>query len=244
MIRGLAVLWFMVWHFVVNTKGRRKYRVDNKELDFDTQKEYSEKIYRIMQTFSKGMIKHSGSTIDVRGLENLPKTSGVLYMVNHRGMFDPMTVASVVDDPCIFIGKDDIKRMPIISDWFEAIGSLYLPREDSRQSLEIINQATELLKQGQSVVIFPEGTRSKMSDMGEFKAGSFRLAFNSGATIVPIALKNTELIFEANGVLIKGQTVYVNIGEPIGVVGMNRAEQKALPKKVQNYVAQLLSELP
>ncbi|OON91832.1 MAG: hypothetical protein ATN34_04515 [Epulopiscium sp. Nele67-Bin002] len=244
MIRSIKVLFFMIWHFIVNTKGRRKYRVDDKQLEFEMQKEYSEQIYRIMQSFSKGMVKYSGSKLEVRGIENLPTTSGILYMANHKGMFDPMVVASIIDDPCIFIGKEEIQKMPIIRDWFEAIGSIYLARDDARQSLEVIKKGTQLLKDGQSVVIYPEGTRSKTGDVGEFKAGSFKLAFNSGATIVPMAIKNTEKILESNGLKIKGQTVYVNIGKPIGVVGMSREQQKELPKKVEQYVAQLLEELP
>ncbi len=243
MFRGLAVVFFMCWHFVVNARDRAKYRVDDKELDKETKIVYSSKIYKIMQSFSKGVVKSSGSTVVVKGAENLPTERGVLYIANHKGMFDPMTLASVIDDPCIYIGKDDIKKIPIVSTWFEAIGSLYITREDARQSLEVIKQGTASLKNNHSVVIFPEGTRSKDGQVGEFKAGSFKLALNSGADIVPIAIKNTDEIFEKVKLGLKPQTIYVNIGKPISVKGLSRAEQKALPKQIEEHVKQLHADI-
>ncbi len=126
MFRSVAVIWFMGWHYVANTAGRAKYRIDNKELDEQTKKEYTAQIYKMTQSFSKGMIKASGSKMIVTGKENLPKSGGNLYMANHMGMFDPIVMASTIDDPCIYIGKDDVGKIPIIKTWFEAIGSLNL----------------------------------------------------------------------------------------------------------------------
>ncbi len=246
MLKGLRTLLFMICHFIVNTPGRIKYRVDNKELDVEQKKLYTEKIYRIMQSFCRGMIKASGSELIVMGEENLPSEPGNLYVSNHRGFYDPMAIAAVVNDPCIFIGKNGISKMPIIRTWFTAIGSIYITREDARQALEVIKKGTEELKNHQSLVIYPEGTRSKTGELGEFKGGSFKLAFNSGATIVPVAIKNTECIFENNKFpnMIKSAIVYVNIGKPISVQDLSRAEQKALPKKVEEYVQKLFNEIP
>lgn len=246
MFKGLRTLFFMVYHFIINTKDRNKYRVDNQQLDVETQKLYSEKIYRIMQSFCRGMIKASGSEIVVMGKENLPTQRGNLYVSNHRGFYDPMSIAAVIDDPCIFIGKDEVKKMPIISTWFDVIGSIYMIRDDPRQALESIKKGTAALKNHQSLVIYPEGTRSKTGQLGEFKSGSFKLAFNSGATIIPIAIKNTECIFENNKLpnKIKSTTIYVNIGKPIEVTHLSRQEQKLLPKQVEQYVQELFDQLP
>lgn len=244
MLKGLRVLFFMIYHFIVNTKGRNKYRVDNKELDPQTQRIYAEKIYRIMQSFCRGMVKSSGSKVVIKGKENLPKEPGNLYVANHRGFFDGMVIGEIIDDPCIFLGKDGINKMPIVRTWFASIGSIYITREDPRQSLVAIRKGIEVLKNKQSMVVFPEGTRTKTGEMGEFKAGTFKLAFASGAKIVPIAIKNTECIFENNNKLIKSATVYVNIGVPKEVKDLSKKEQKEVPKEIENYVQELFNELP
>ncbi|OOB77003.1 MAG: hypothetical protein BEN19_02940 [Epulopiscium sp. Nuni2H_MBin003] len=243
MFRGLAVVLFMCLHFVKNAAGRKKYRVDDKELDIETKRIYTGQIYKIMQSFSRGTIRASGSTVTIKGKENLPTTSGNLYVANHRGLFDSLVIADTVDDPCIFIGKNGIKKMPIVRTWFSAIGSIYITREDSRQSLEVIKKGIQTLKDKQSVVIFPEGTRTKTGELGEFKAGSFKLAFNSNALIVPIAIKNTELIFEKNNKRVKPANVYVNVGKPIDVSVLSKEQKKAIPRQVQDYIQELLDEL-
>ncbi|OON99204.1 MAG: hypothetical protein ATN35_00145 [Epulopiscium sp. Nele67-Bin004] len=244
MIRGILVVLFMCWHYIINTNGRRKYRVDDKELDTQQKKIYGEKIYRIMQSFSRGVVKASGSKVIIKGEENLEGVGGgVLYMSNHLGFFDAPVTAMVIDDPLIYIGKDDIKKMPIVSTWFEAIGSIYMDRDDIRKSMLSIQKGIEELKAGQSVIVFPEGTRSKDGNVGEFKAGTFKLATKSKCSIVPIAIKNTELIFEKNGKKIKPATVFVNIGKPVHLSDLSKEEIKNLPKYIEDYVKELLQEI-
>ncbi|OON98218.1 MAG: hypothetical protein ATN36_01235 [Epulopiscium sp. Nele67-Bin005] len=244
MLRGLAVIWVIVTHYIFNSIGRQKYRVDNRELDKETKKQYRAKIYRIMKKLCSGMLKASGAEIEVRGKENLPKNGPVVYMVTHKSMFDAPLVAHIVDDPSIFIGKEEIKKIPCISSWFNAIGSIYIARDDMKQSLQVILQGIEELKDGQSVVIFPEGTRSKDESIGELKAGSFKLALKAKVPIVPIAVQNTHKLLEVNGgKKVTPAKIYANIGKPIDVANLSREEQKTLPSDVQKYMEQLTKEI-
>lgn len=244
MFRGACVLWVMAWHYVINFSNRKKYRVDNKELDLKTKKEYRGKIYYYLQDLSRKMIKAAGTTVEVKGEENLPTEGPVVYMMTHKGLYDAPVFATIVDDPCIFIGKEEMKKFPIMGDWFSATGSIFLARDDMKQSLQAILKGIDELKHGQSVGIFPEGTRSKGDEMGEFKAGSFKLPIKANVPIVPIAIQNTHKVLEMSGQAGIGKaTVYVNIGKLIDVPNLTKEQIKSLPKDVEDYTRELLKEI-
>ena len=78
-----------------------------------------------------------------------------------------------MEKPLIFIGKSEIKKFPFIGKWFRDIGCLFLERDDIKKSIEVINQGIQRIENGYSVVIFPEGRRTKKDSVEEFKPGSF-----------------------------------------------------------------------
>lgn len=242
MLRNIWMLWTIGFHFIKNFFKREKYRVDNKNLSIQEKKANREKIYRIMQDLSRRMLKAAGTTLEIKGKENLPAEGPVVYMATHKGLFDTPVVAMVIDDPVIFIGKQETKKMPVFGKWFDATGSIYLARDDMRQSLQAILQGIKELQEGQSIVIFPEGKRMKSEGMGQFKAGSFKLATKANVPIVPIAIQNTQKILEEQNKLVKTKVV-VNIGKMIDVPHLSEEEKKSLPKDVQKYVETLLEEI-
>ncbi|MGL4362107.1 MAG: lysophospholipid acyltransferase family protein [Cellulosilyticaceae bacterium] len=242
MIRSVRVVGFMTWHYVRNTLERNKYTLKGKDVDVETKKVNRKKIYRLMQSMSNGMVKAAGTEVIVKGKENLPKHGPVVYMSTHKGLYDSPVLATIIEEPIIFIGKEEMEKMPIIGSWFDAMGCIYLARDDMKKSLQAILTGIEELKNGQSIVIFPEGTRSKGKDMQEFKSGSFKLALKANVPIVPIAIQDTQKVLEDTG-MIKKATVYVNIGKPFDVASMTKEEKKALPKTVENKVRELLGEI-
>lgn len=242
MVRGIAVLWVMAWHFVINTFKRHKYSLKNKTLDAKAKKAHRTETFKMMETLCSGMLRAAGTTLEIRGEENLPKEGPVVYMATHKGLFDSPIMAHIVNEPVIFIGKEETKKMPIISKWFDAMGCIYLARDDMKKSLQAILDGIKELKEGQSIVIFPEGTRSRGEEMGEFKAGSFKLATKANVPIVPIAIQNSHKILEEKG-RIEKTVVYVNIGPVINVPEMSSEEKKVLPKIVEGKVRELLEEI-
>ncbi|MEG0386799.1 MAG: lysophospholipid acyltransferase family protein [Niameybacter sp.] len=243
MLRGIWVLWTMGFHYLTFTSKRKKYRVDNKALDCATKQAYRAKIYEIMRELSRRMIRAAGTELVIKGKENLPEHGPVVYMANHKGLYDSPIMATLIDkDPAIFIGKDVTKKMPVIGDWFDAMGCIYIVRDDMKQSMKAILDGIDELKQGQSVVIFPEGTRQKGPEMGSFKAGSFKLATKANVPIVPIAIQNSYKVLEEKKWIQKA-TVYVNVGKPIDVAALTAEEKKKLPQHVEDIVRALLAEI-
>ena len=110
-------------------------------------------------------------------------------------------------------------------------------------SLQTINDGAELLKQGFSLVIFPEGTRSHCAEMGEFKAGSLKLATKAKVPIVPVTISGTYHFFEETGAITWGVHVDVIIHEPIDTANLSRAELAELPEKVEGTIRNGLESL-
>lgn len=242
MIRSIKVLWVMASHYIKRSKIRKEYYVGDENFTAQEKKERRTKVYECMRELSSGMLKAADTEVIITGKENLPKEGPVVYIANHKSLFDSPLMATLVEEPIIFIGKEETKKMPIISKWFGAMGCIYLDRDDMKKQLQAILKGIEELKQGQSVVIFPEGTRIKGNDIGSFKAGSFKLATKAKVPIVPMAFQNTFKILEETGQVQKAK-IYVNIGKTIDVPNMTADQLKTLPQDTEEYIRELLAEI-
>ncbi len=186
------------------------------------------------------MLFTAGVKLTVVGKENIPKDRAVLYIPNHRSYFDILIVYTQVPGPCGIIGKDSLRKIPLLATWMDTVNCLLLNRENVREGLKTILAGIEKLKNGISILIFPEGTRSKEEGMLPFHEGSFKLATKSGCPIVPIALTNTDDIFEKHFPFCRRTAVTMTIGEPIETAGLTGPEQKELPALTKARIEAML----
>ena len=182
-------------------------------------------------------MKLAGVTVTVTGQENIPKDRAVVFTPNHQGDYDIPLMLLYLDRPHALVAKVETDRIPLVRQWMRLLDCVFIDRDNARKSMEAMNQAGELVRQGKSVVVFPEGTRSKSDQMGEFKAGAFRIASKVGADVVPVAIDGSYRIMEANGGLMKPAHVNVTILPPIQTEGLDRAALKRLPGEVAAQIA-------
>lgn len=201
--------------------------------------EHRELVHNHTQKFGQIIMKTAGATVEVKGLENIPKDRNVLFVGNHQSNFDIPLLLSEIPDLIGFISKLEMKKIPIARTWMEEMYCVFMDRNDRRQSLQAIKQGIENLKNGHNIVVFPEGTRSKGGPLGEFKAGSLTLATKSGVPIVPIVIDGTHKLLEDNNNRIKPAHVKLTILEPIYLE--DQTDGKALTEEIQNKIAQVLS---
>ena len=121
------------------------------------------------------------------------------------------------------------------------IECMFLDRKNIKAGLLTINKAINKIKSGISIFVFPEGTRSKDGNLGEFKAGSFKIATRTKAPIIPISIKGTNNVLSKNPFLVKTTDVYINIGKPIYTKDLSRDELKHIDKKVREAILSLSS---
>lgn len=224
---------------ITHKKIRKEYGFGNEK---HSKQESRAEIYKHMQELAKNLVKSTGMELEVRGKENLPKEGPVLYVPTHKSVFDIVILLTIIDDPTIFIGKKEVQNMPFVNQWFNALGCIYIDREDMREALKSILEGINELKSGQSIVLFPEGTRSMSNEIKPFKEGGFKLATKAQVPVVPIALSNTYKVFEEKKRIQKTKVI-VNIGEPIQTVKLSKEELASLPKIVEEKVGELMKEI-
>ena len=205
------------------------------------EKERFQDVYEYFRVYCPGLMKATGSRIIYHGLENLPEKPGALYVSNHQSLFDIVVILAVMEYPTAFVNKKELEKTIFVGQLMHNIGCVWMDRNDLRQSLEAIKQASERLREGLNMVIFPEGTRSKNGQMGEFKKGSLKAATMAGAPVVPVRITSSirDILENNKGIKIVPQEVHVYFGEPIDVASMTRKEQKELAENIQSIVAEL-----
>ena len=196
--------------------------------------------YDFIRPYAQGIFKKAGARVIYHGLENLPERKGVLFVGNHQSYLDIPAILAVMEEPTAFVSKDSVGKKPFLGPILDVVGCVSIVREDIRQSLNAIKEASQKMERGLNMVIFPEGTRSQGPEMGEFKKGSIKAATMVGAPIVPFRLENMYAIFEGNkGLKVKPAEVHVYFGEMIDVASMSRAEQKELSANMKEIVESL-----
>ena len=152
--------------------------------------------------------------INVHGKEHIPTDQSFVFFPNHQGLFDVLAIIEACDVPFSVVAKKEVKDVPFLKQVFMIMKAKIMDREDVRQSLQVILDVTQEVKNGRNYLIFPEGTRSKRGNqVGEFKGGSFKCAVKAKAPIVPVALLNAFEPFDRNS--IAPVTVQVHFLEPI-----------------------------
>lgn len=176
----------------------------------------------------------------VKGLENIPKKEPILYVANHRSYFDvPVAYVSL---PTLtgFIAKKEIGKIPFLSTWMKFLQCLFLDRDDIKQGLKTVLKAIEQVKAGYSIFISPEGTRSQGTEMLPFKEGSFKIAEKTGCAIIPVAISNTDEIFENHIPSVRATHVIIEYGKPIYPKDLSKEHIKFLGSYVQGIIREML----
>ncbi len=179
----------------------------------------------------------SGVTLTVKGKENVLEDQAALYVFNHRGFFDILAGYTTAPYPTAFVSKQEIAGVPMVSRWMKYMNCLFLDREDIRQGLQTILQGIELLKSGTSIYIAPEGKRNSGEELLEFHEASFKLAEKSKCPIVPVAINNTDAVFERHLPWIRKAHVVIEYCEPIYMEQMERAQKKAIGRTVRDILS-------
>lgn len=207
-----------------------------------TIQEYDELIHTEPRKWAAGIMKRTKSDISVSGLELLPEVP-VLFVSNHEGNFDIPVILSSIPKPFGFISKKEVKKLPVIPVYMEDMNCVFIDRTDRKSALKSISDTAQKLKGGHSILIFPEGTRSKGQGIGEFKAGFMRIATDAGVPIVPLAIQGTADIMEKNDNKIRPAKVNLQILEPIESELLKSLPSKEAIKFVKGKIEQALEDV-
>ena len=170
-----------------------------------------------------------------------PKGAPICFVANHQSAVDIPVVAGFLQVWAGFITKAELKKIPIVSSWIKAIHCVYIDRKSPRSSIEAILQGVENIRSGIPMFIFPEGTRSKNGQVGEFKTGALKLATRAKAIIVPITIEGTRGAFEDRKGKFSIQKIILTVNNPIDTSILDEEGLKELPTTVFNSITHHLS---
>ncbi|MBR9936819.1 1-acyl-sn-glycerol-3-phosphate acyltransferase [Oscillospiraceae bacterium Marseille-Q3528] len=196
---------------------------------------------RMVQAAFRLMLKMTGARIQVIGEENVPKDRAVLYVGNHKSYFDILLTYSRVPRLTGYVAKKEMESFPILSIWMKRLHCLFLDRKDIKQGLKTILTGIDLIKNGISVCIFPEGTRNKSNDrLLPFKEGSLKMAEKTGCPIIPFAITNSSKLFEDHMPFVRPCDIIIEYGKPIYPAELPKEEKKFLGAYCRKQIEDML----
>ena len=185
-----------------------------------------------------------GVKLEVRGAEYVKKDTPRIYISNHQSYFDIFTVLAGLPVDFKFILKKELMRIPILGFTMKRAGYISIDRRDKKKAILSMDAAAEKIRDGASVLIFPEGTRSEDGIVRNFKKGGFHLALKSGCDIIPVAIVKSRDIVPKGSLKINKGTIYFNIGKAVPVTDYSKKDMGLLMERVRNEVVGLMAENP
>lgn len=230
-----SIFWYLnfVISLILQTGNLKKSKRILKE---QGEKAFEDFVFEKTTSWAKQQVDNSGAKITVHNVERIPQDRNVLFVSNHQSDFDIAVFMALIPKRTGFVAKSEMEKVPFLSDWMRNINCVFMDRTDMKKSLETILAGIKLLKEGKSLVVFPEGTRSRCDEVGEFKQGSFKLATKSNVPIVPVTIDGTYKIMEGNNYIIKPAEVNVYIHEPIFMESLDKEGKAMLPQTVKDII--------
>lgn len=234
-----TIFWYMSFIFSIIGAIPKLWKVRHYE-EKEMPEERDAYIHKAVTNWMQGNIRRSGSTVEVIGKENLLLDQTVVYISNHQGNFDIPLLITSIDQTIGFISKIEAKKIPVIKTWMELIHCVFIDRSTLKSSAAAIIEGINEVKRGHSLVIFPEGTRSKGDQVGEFKHASFKLATKTGVPIIPITIDGSYKIMEKNHNKIVPAHVKITIHPAVPTANLSKEEIQKLPDQVADIITNAL----
>ncbi len=197
---------------------------------------YSRAIFYSTTTWTKLMLFSAGAKLEIVGLDNIDKDKSYIFVGNHQSHFDVPAVYSVIPFTTRFMTKKELFRIPVFGWAMKAAGTIKIDRSDRSQSIASVNDALDKIRNGVSVIIFPEGTRSADGSIGSFKKGGFVLAIKGAIPIIPVSISGSRFILPKHSLRVNPGKIKLVFGKPILTDGFTYQDREKLSEITQKFI--------
>ncbi|HUO46611.1 MAG TPA: lysophospholipid acyltransferase family protein [Acidimicrobiia bacterium] len=201
-------------------------------------------IERLAWIWSKAWLLAAGSSIEIRGQENVDLGQTYVVVANHLSILDIMASFLAVPLPIRFLAKKELFKVPILAPAMRSIGIVEVDRQARSAIHERVNQqARSLVENGRSLIIYPEGTRARDGKLRPFKKGAFTMAVAGQIPILPVTIHGTYEAWPPGRRLVRGGKITVVVDPPIPTLGRGKEDVTKLTDEARAVVAKRLEEL-
>jgi putative phosphoserine phosphatase/1-acylglycerol-3-phosphate O-acyltransferase len=186
----------------------------------------------------------AGVRLNVTGAEQIEAAKPAVFIFNHQSILDGFIIMKLIRKDLTGVAKKEVADQPGFGLFLRLANVAFVDRADSKQAVAALQPVVERLREGYSIAISPEGTRSPTPTMGRFKKGAFHMAMQGGVPIVPIVIRNAgEVLWRGSNVMRAG-VVDVHVQEPISVADWTRETLDERIAEVRGLFVQTLSDWP
>ncbi|GAB6195419.1 lysophospholipid acyltransferase family protein [Lysobacter xanthus] len=192
--------------------------------------------------WAPALLTGAGARLDVRGAEQVDWSKPCVLVATHESVIDICALFRAVPVPLRFMLKHEMTRVPFVGRYATRMGMCFIERDGNRASMvRSLRAAGEIVKAGQVLCIFPEGTRNTDGRVGEFKPGAFQVAIGAGVPVVPVALSGAGAILPPYSFRVRPGTLRVRFGAPMSAEGSGADAREALAARARQAVLDLLA---
>lgn len=198
----------------------------------------------VHRTWSRSLFAVAGVEVRVEGLEHVEPGTPLIVAANHQSVFDIWALMAVLPLSLRFVAKQELSRIPVFARACRAAGHVFIDRQDRTAAIEAIRRAAERMRRDRlSVVFFPEGTRSRDGRLRAFKRGTFMLAIETRAQLIPVAIEGGYGLLPPGALAPRRGTVTVRCGRPIPLADLTVEDRDSVLQETHRAIAEMLAEL-
>ncbi len=197
---------------------------------------------RVIRGWCQSLLRASGTTVDMRGLENIPKDTPVVFVSNHQSWFDIFILAAHLPGHIRFVAKKELTKVPFLGGAMKAADQIFIDRHDRQAAFEAYATAAQTIRSGMNAIVFPEGTRSRTGELQPFKKGPFVLAIASQVPVMPVYCAGTFTLLPKGTLRVNPHPVAALIGQPMSTKGLAYEDRDTFMADVRSEILKLRVE--
>jgi 1-acyl-sn-glycerol-3-phosphate acyltransferase len=192
--------------------------------------------------WARDILRAAGTPVVAEGLENIPRDRPVMYASNHSSMFDIWALFATLPGSVRFVAKRELFRIPLLGRAMLAVGHVPIDRAARKKAFEAYDEAARKIRSGTSVLVFPEGTRSRTGELLPFKNAPFGLAIAAQVPVVPIYVHHTFEILPKGAWRLRPRPIRLLVAPPISTTGLRPEDRQRLRDEVRAAMVALQSK--
>jgi 1-acyl-sn-glycerol-3-phosphate acyltransferase len=197
-----------------------------------------------MRRWSKNNLWLSRARVEIEGLDYIVRNRPQIFVANHSGLHDILSLAAYLPIQFRWIAKKSLFRVPFMGWHMRRSGYIAIDRENPRDAAKSIMDAAEVIRNGVNAIAFPEGTRSRTGNLGNFHSGAFSLALRTNVPLIPITLDGSYRVIAPKTLQVNpGTVIRIKIDRPIDLSAYSRGEKRRLMEEVYEIMNRNLEEL-